>query len=466
MSDFDFDLFVIGAGSGGVRAARFAANLGARVGIAEERHLGGTCVNIGCVPKKLMVYASHFAEDFEDAAGYGWSVGPRSFDWPTLIANKNAEIARLNGIYERLLTGAGVEIVEGTAAIEDAHTVVVAGREIRARNILIATGGLPSRPREPGQELGLVSDDVFYLDKQPERLIVAGGGYIAVEFAGVFAGLGSQVTQLYRGDLFLRGFDDDLRRGLAEEMPKKGVDLRFHTIIDKTEKTEAGLLAHLSTGERLEVDQILYAIGRRPNIAELGLSRLGLELGPTGGIKVDARYRTSVPSIFAIGDVIDRVQLTPVALAEGMVVARHLFAGQEGEVDYTGIPTAVFSQPPLATVGLTEAEARSTLGAVDVYRTRFTPMKHSMTGRDEKTLMKLVVARDSQKVVGAHMMGQDAPEIIQGVGIALKAGATKTDFDRTIGIHPTAAEEFVTLREPVPEPETTPDKPDRVAAAE
>ena len=453
MSDYDYDLFVIGAGSGGVRAARFAAGFGAKVAVAEERHLGGTCVNIGCVPKKLMVYASHFSEDFEDAAGYGWSVGERRFDWSKLIANKNSEIGRLNGIYERLLTNSGVEIVEGTAAIEDAHTVVVAGREIRARYILIATGGLPSRPREPGQELGIVSDDVFYLDRQPERIIVAGGGYIAVEFAGVFAGLGSEVTQLYRGDLFLRGFDDDLRRGLAEEMAKKGVDLRFRTIIDKTEKTSNGLLAHLSSGDRLEVDEILYAIGRRPNIAGLGLERAGVALGDSGGVKVDGFYRTSVPSIFAIGDVIDRVQLTPVALAEGMVVARHLFAGQDTEVDYAQIPTAVFSQPPLATVGLTEAQAREAYGAVDIYRSRFTPMKHTMTGRDEKTLMKLVVARDSQKVVGAHMLGQDGPEIIQGIGIALKAGATKADFDRTIGIHPTAAEEFVTMREPVLEPE-------------
>lgn len=453
MSDYDYDLFVIGAGSGGVRAARFAAGFGAKVAVAEERHLGGTCVNIGCVPKKLMVYASHFSEDFEDAAGYGWSVGERRFDWSKLIANKNSEIGRLNGIYERLLTNSGVEIVEGTAAIEDAHTVVVAGREIRARYILIATGGLPSRPREPGQELGIVSDDVFYLDRQPERIIVAGGGYIAVEFAGVFAGLSSEVTQLYRGDLFLRGFDDDLRRGLAEEMAKKGVDLRFRTIIDKTEKTSNGLLAHLSSGDTLEVDEILYAIGRRPNIAGLGLERAGVALGDSGGVKVDGFYRTSVPSIFAIGDVIDRVQLTPVALAEGMVVARHLFAGQDTEVDYAQIPTAVFSQPPLATVGLTEAQAREAYGAVDIYRSRFTPMKHTMTGRDEKTLMKLVVARDSQKVVGAHMLGQDGPEIIQGIGIALKAGATKADFDRTIGIDPTAAEEFVTMREPVLEPE-------------
>jgi glutathione reductase (NADPH) len=466
MSNYDFDFFVIGAGSGGVRAARFAAALGARVAVAEERHLGGTCVNIGCVPKKLMVYASHFSEDFEDAAGYGWTVGARSFDWPTLIANKDAEIERLNGIYERLLTNSGVEIVEGTATLEDPHTVVVAGREITAQYILIATGGLPSRPREPGQEYGIVSDDVFYLDKLPERMIVAGGGYIAVEFAGVFNGLGSKVTQLYRGDLWLRGFDDDLRRGLAEEAPKKGVDLRFHTIIDKTEKTSNGLLAHLSSGEKLEVDQILYAIGRRPNVAELNLHGLGIELTRQGAVKVDEAYRTSIPNVFAIGDVTDRVQLTPVALAEGMSVAERLFGERERAVDYGGIPTAVFSQPPMATVGLTEAEARAKLAAVDIYRTRFTPMKHTMTGRDEKTLMKLVVERASQKVVGAHMMGQDAPEIVQGVAIAMKAGATKRDFDRTIGIHPTAAEEFVTMREAVPEPETSPGTVKAVKAAE
>jgi glutathione reductase (NADPH) len=404
-----------------------------------------------------MVYASHFGEEFEDAAGYGWTVGERSFDWATLIANKNAEIARLNGIYERLLTNSGVEIVDGTATLEDAHTVVVAGREITAEYILIATGGLPSRPREPGQEYGIVSDDVFYLDKLPERLIVAGGGYIAVEFAGVFNGLGSQVTQLYRGDLWLRGFDDDLRRGLAEEAPKKGIDLRFHTIIDRTEKTSNGLLAHLSSGEALEVDQILYAVGRRPNTAELNLGGAGIATTRQGAIQVDEGYRTSAPNVFAIGDVTDRVQLTPVALAEGMIVARTLFGGEDaGAVDYANIPTAVFSQPPMATVGLTEAQARERCAAIDVYKARFTPMKHTMTGRDEKTMMKLVVDRDSQKVVGAHMMGQDAPEIVQGVAIAIKAGATKRDFDRTIGIHPTAAEEFVTMREAVPEPETSP----------
>lgn len=453
MSSYDFDLFVIGAGSGGVRASRMAAAMGARVAVAEERHLGGTCVNIGCVPKKLMVYASHFSEDFEDAAGYGWTVGERSFDWPTLIANKNREIGRLNGVYESLLTNAGVEIVDGRAILTGPNSVRVGGRDITAQFILVATGGYPSRPSEPGQELGIVSDDVFYLDKQPERILVAGGGYIAVEFAGVFAGLGSQVTQLYRGDLFLRGFDDDLRRALAEEMPKKHVDLRFGSIIDRTVKTSNGLLAELSNGESLEVDQILYAIGRRPNTAGLGLEAAGVEVNDRGGIVVDDYFRTNVPSILAIGDVTDRVQLTPVALAEGMAVAKTLFGGEPTTVDYSDIPTAVFSQPPIGTVGLTEEQARKAHGAVDIYRSSFRPMKHTLSGRDEKTTMKLVVDRQSQRVLGAHMLGPDAPEIVQGIGIALKAGATKQAFDATIGIHPTAAEEFVTMRERQPDPE-------------
>ena len=453
MASYDYDLFTIGAGSGGVRASRFAASYGARVAVAEERHLGGTCVNIGCVPKKLMVYASHFSEDFEDAEGYGWSVGARAFDWSKLIANKNAEIARLNGIYEKLLNNAGVTIYDGRATVIDAHTVEVKGERITAANILIATGGLPSRPEEPGQELGIVSDDVFFLDKQPERVLVAGGGYIAVEFAGIFAGLGSKVTQIYRGPLFLRGFDIDVRETLAEELPKKGVDLVFNQIIERIDKSEGGLRATFSDGSSGEFDQILYAIGRHPNVAGLGLENAGVELNDRGAVKIDEHFRSSVPSIFAIGDVTDRVQLTPVALAEGMAVAKTLFNDQPTTVDYADIPTAVFSQPPIGTVGLSEEEARAKYGAVDIYRSSFTPMKHTMTGRDEKTMMKLIVERDGQRVVGAHMVGIDAGEILQGIGIALKAGATKQDFDATIGIHPTAAEEFVTMREPLPDPE-------------
>ena len=450
---YDFDLFVIGAGSGGVRAARMSATYGAKVGIAEERHLGGTCVNIGCVPKKLMVYASHFAEDFEDAAGYGWTVGPRSFDWPTLIANKNKEIGRLNGIYESLLSNAGVEIVEGRAVLTGPNSLEVAGRKITAKTILIATGGRPSRSKEPGQELGIVSDDVFFLEKQPDRAMVLGGGYIAVEFAGIFNGLGSEVTQLYRRDLFLRGFDGDVRRFLADEMRKKGVDLIFNTIASRIEKTDAGLLVTLSNGEQREVDQVLYAIGRRPNVEGLGLEAAGVALNDRGAIQVDDQFRTNVPSIYALGDVTDRVQLTPVAIAEAMVLAGNLYKGENRTLDYSDIPTAVFSQPPIGTVGLTEEEARARYEAVDIYRSEFRPMKHTMTENQERTMMKLVVERSGQRVVGAHMVGPDAGEIAQGLGIAVKAGATKAVFDSTIGIHPTAAEEFVTMREPVPEPE-------------
>jgi glutathione reductase (NADPH) len=453
MSRYDYDLFVIGAGSGGVRASRMAAGFGARVAVAEERFLGGTCVNIGCVPKKLMVYASHFAEDFHDAAGFGWQVGPSRFDWPTLIANKNTEISRLNGIYEKLLTNAGVEILDGRARIVDAHTVEVAGQRISAAHILVATGGRPVVPDLPGAEHGIVSDDVFYLERQPERVLVLGGGYIAVEFAGIFAGLGSQTGLVYRGPLFLRGFDDDARNFLAEELPKKGVELLFERNIAALAKTEGGVAATLSDGTVRKVDQVLFAIGRRPYTEDLGLAEAGVALDARGAVKVDAHYRSSVPSILAIGDVTDRIQLTPVALAEGMAVARTLFAGTPSTVDYRDIPSAVFSQPPFASVGLTEADARETYGEVDIYRSTFRPLKHTLSGNPERTLMKLVVERQGQRVVGAHMAGLDAAEIIQGVAIALKAGATKQVFDQTIGIHPTAAEEFVTMREKVAEPD-------------
>ncbi|WP_366556320.1 glutathione-disulfide reductase [Aquibaculum sediminis] len=452
MSSYDFDLFVIGAGSGGVRASRMAAAAGKRVAVAEERHLGGTCVNIGCVPKKLMVYASHFSEEFEQAAGFGWTVGDSDFDWSTLISNKNAEIARLNGIYENLLTKVGVEIVEGRATLVDSHTVSVQGRRITAECILVATGGVPSRSDEPGQELGLVSDDIFFLDKQPERILVVGGGYIAVEFAGIFAGLGSKTSVVYRGPLFLRGFDEDLREFLAREMPKKGVDLRFNLNVSRIEETQSGRLVHFSDGTREEFDQVLYAIGREPNTDGLGLEEAGVALTARGAVKVDPYFRSNVASIFAIGDVTDRLQLTPVAIAEAMAIVRSLCEGQSTELNYENIPSAVFSQPPLASVGLTEAQAREQHREIDVYRTEFRPMKHTLSGSDERTIMKLVVDRKTQKVMGAHMGGMDAAEIIQGVAIAIKAGATKRDFDASVGIHPTAAEEFVTMREPVAEP--------------
>jgi len=453
MSHYDYDLFVIGAGSGGVRASRMSAALGARVAVAEDRFLGGTCVNIGCVPKKLMVYASHFREDFEDARGFGWTVGEGRFDWPTLIANKDVEIRRLNGVYERMLKNAGVTIVEGRARVVGPHEVEVAGRRISARHILVATGGKPRRTDEfVGHEHCVVSDDLFHLDRQPERVLIAGGGYIAVEFAGIFNGLGSEVTQLYRDSLFLRGFDEDLRLFLAEEMPKKGIDLRFKTVIRAVEKRGGRYHVAMSDDTTGEYDAVVLAIGRDPNTAGLGLEEAGVELTARGAVKVDEHYRSSVPSILAIGDVTDRVQLTPVALAEGMVVARDLFGGRQTRLDYDNIPSAVFSQPPLATVGLTEVDARLHHGEIDVYRTSFRPMKHTLSGRDERTMMKLVVERASQKVIGVHMGGMDAAEIVQGIAIAVKAGATKQVFDATIGIHPTAAEEFVTMREKLPEP--------------
>ncbi len=453
MTHYDFDLFTIGGGSGGVRAARFAAATGAKVAIAEERWFGGTCVNVGCVPKKLFSYASHFREDFHDAVGYGWSGPAPSFDWPTLIANKDKEIQRLNGIYEQILGKAGVEIIKGRATIVDPHTVAVGGKRITARHILVATGGKPQRDSRPGAaELGLVSDDLFFLPALPKRVLVAGGGYIAVEFAGIFNGLGSQVTQIYRGDLFLRGFDDDVRRFLKAEMEKKGIRLIFNCIIDRIEKTAGGLAVHFSSGDVTEYDAVVYAIGRLPNVEGLGLEQVGVKLSDKGAIAVDPLSQTSVPSIHAIGDVTDRVNLTPVALAEGMALVKTLFQGKPTAMDYANIPTAVFSHPPIGTVGLSEAAARKQYGAVDIYRSDFKPMKHTLSGSSERTLMKLIVEPKSDRVVGVHMVGLDAPEILQGIGIAIKAGATKADFDATVGIHPTAAEEFVTMREKLAEP--------------
>lgn len=444
---YDYDLFTIGGGSGGVRASRFSAGYGAKVAIAEERWFGGTCVNIGCVPKKLFALASHFREDFHDAAGFGWTVGEVSFDWPTLIANKNKEIARLNAAYESILTKAGVEIIRGRATIIDPHTVEVAGKRYSARHILVATGGKPARDSAPSADLGLVSDDLFFLPSLPRRILIAGGGYIAVEFAGIFHGLGVEVTQIYRGDLFLRGFDGDVRIFLRDEMQKKGIKLKFSAIISKIEKTASGKLVHFSDGTREEYDAVVYAIGRTPLVKDLGLEKAGVKLTDKGAIAVDAFSQSSVSSIHAIGDVTDRVNLTPVALAEGMALARTLFKGEPTAMTYDNIPTAVFSQPPIGTVGLGEEAARKKFGAVDIYKSRFTPMKHTLSGNSEKTFMKLVVDAATDKVVGAHMVGLDAPEILQGLAVAIKVGATKKDFDATIGIHPTAAEEFVTMRE-------------------
>ncbi|GBL59025.1 glutathione reductase [Pseudomonas citronellolis] len=448
---FDFDLFVIGAGSGGVRAARFAAGFGARVAVAESRYLGGTCVNVGCVPKKLLVYGAHFHEDFEQAAGFGWSLGEARFDWPTLIANKNREIHRLNGIYRNLLVNSGVSLLEGHARLVDAHTVEVDGQRFRAANILIATGGWPQVPDIPGKEHVITSQEAFFLPQLPRRVLVVGGGYIAVEFASIFHGLGAQSSLLYRRELFLRGFDRSVREHLRDELTKKGLDLQFNADIARIDKQADGsLLATLKDGRQLEADCVFYATGRRPMLDGLGLENVDVALSDKGFVKVDEAYRTSEPSIRAIGDVIGRVQLTPVALAEGMAVARHLFRPEEYRpVDYKLIPTAVFSLPNIGTVGLTEDEARAAGHRVKLFESRFRALKLTLTESQEKTLMKLIVDADSDQVLGCHMVGPEAGEILQGIAVALKAGATKRVFDETIGIHPTAAEEFVTMRSPV-----------------
>jgi glutathione reductase (NADPH) len=447
VADREFDLFVIGAGSGGVRAARFSAARGARVAVAEDRYLGGTCVNVGCIPKKLFVYASHFRAEMEDAAsGFGWTVGPSSFDWPTLRDNKTREIERLNGVHEGLLRDAGVRHVEGRATIIDPHTVEVEGKRYSAENILVATGGWPTVPEIPGAELAITSNEVFYLDELPRKAIIVGGGYIAVEFACIFQGLGVDVTELYRGPLFLRGFDGDVRSHLAEQIRGQGVDLRFDTNVTAIEKTESGIRATLTDGSELDADLILFATGRHPNTANLGLEELGVELGKAGAIAVDEYSRTNIPSIWAIGDVTNRINLTPVALHEGVCLSETLFNDNPRSPDHEYVPAAVFSQPPVGTVGLTEEEASEKFGAIEVYRSTFRALKHTLTDGKERTMMKLIVDRASDRVVGLHMVGPEAGEIVQGFAVAIKAGATKADFDATIGIHPTSAEEFVTMR--------------------
>ncbi|MGA4445866.1 glutathione-disulfide reductase [Ectopseudomonas chengduensis] len=448
---YDFDLFVIGAGSGGVRAARFAAGFGARVAVAESRYLGGTCVNVGCVPKKLLVYGAHFAEDFEQASGFGWSLGQANFDWTTLIANKNREIGRLNGIYRNLLTNSGVSLFEGHARIVDAHTVEVNGQRHSTERILIATGGWPQIPDIPGRELAISSNEAFFLKQLPKRVLVVGGGYIAVEFASIFHGLGAQTSLLYRGDLFLRGFDGAVREHLRDELSKKGLDLQFNADIASIERQADGsLAATLKDGRVLEADCVFYATGRRPMLDNLGLENVEVKLDKRGYVEVDDLFQTSTPSILALGDVIGRVQLTPVALAEGMAVARRLFKPEEYRpLDYSMIPTAVFSLPNIGTVGLSEEQAIEAGHKVKIFESRFRPMKLTLTENPERTLMKLVVDADSDRVLGCHMVGPEAGEIVQGLAVALKAGATKQIFDETIGVHPSAAEEFVTLRTPV-----------------
>jgi glutathione reductase (NADPH) len=446
MAQYDYDLFTIGAGSGGVRASRMSASYGAKVAVAEERYLGGTCVNVGCIPKKLLVYAAHFGEDFEDAVGFGWTVGERHIDWAKLIVNKNTEISRLNGVYRKLLQDSGVSIMESRAEVIDPHTVVIDGKKTTAKYILIAVGSWPMVPEFAGAEHAITSNEIFFLPTLPHKMIIVGGGYIGVEFAGIFHGLGVEVTQLYWDRLFLRGFDDDCRKTLADEMRKKGIDLRFNADIEKIEKSGASLLATLNEGATIEADQILYATGRVPNTASLGLEETGVQIKDGGAVIVDDYSKTNVDSIYAIGDCTDRMMLTPVAIAEGRAVAETLFNNNPMKPKYINVPSVVFSQPNLGTVGLTETEARERYINIDVYKTIFRPLKHTLSGRTESTMMKIVVDHTTDKVLGCHMVGPEAGEIIQGLAVAMNCGATKAQFDATIGIHPTAAEEFVTMR--------------------
>ena len=445
----DYDLYVIGAGSGGTRAARIAAGLGARVGIAEERYLGGTCVNVGCVPKKLLVYASAFSEAFEDAAGFGWTVGASRFDWQALVASKDREIQRLNGIYRRLLVDSGAEIHEARARFLDPHTLEVGSRKVRAKHILIAVGGWPFVPELPGHELGITSNEAFHLERLPERILIVGGGYIALEFACIFHNLGSRVKVAYRGERILRGFDTDVRSALSEALASKGIEICCSTVPEALRQRDGRIEVELSGTQPEVFDQVLFATGRKPNTQGLGLQAAGVELSVEGAVLVDSFSRTSVDHIYAVGDVTDRIALTPVAIAEGQAVAQTLFGATPHAPDHTDVPSAVFTQPAVACVGLTEQQARASYGAVEVYRSVFRPMQHTLGGRAEKTMMKLVVDSASDRVVGCHMVGPDAGEIIQGLAVAIKSGATKAVFDATVGIHPTAAEEFVTMRTPL-----------------
>ena len=449
MSSFDHDLFVIGAGSGGVRAARIAARHGAKVAVAEEYRVGGTCVIRGCVPKKLFVYASKFAEEFEDAMGFGWTTDKVTFDWATLIENKDKEIDRLNKAYIRNLEGAGAELILERAVVEDAHTVKLAsGAKVTARYILVAAGAAPFVPRHlPGHELAITSNEAFHLERLPSRIVIVGGGYIAVEFAGIFSGLGVETILVYRGEQILRGFDEDLRSHLANEMRKKGIEIRLKCDVAKIERSGDGVRVTLNDGTGFGAGQVMFATGRIPNVTGLGLDVAGVELTPHMAVKVDAVSKTNVDSIYAVGDVTNRVNLTPVAIREGHAFADTVFGGKPVEVDHSMIATAVFSQPEIGTVGLTEEQARQGFKSVDIYKTSFKPMKHTLSGRDERMLMKLVVDGDSDRVLGCHICGTDAGEMAQLLGISLRLGAKKSDFDATMAVHPTAAEELVTMRD-------------------
>ena len=450
MADREVDLFVIGAGSGGVRAARIAAGYGARVMVAEEYRVGGTCVIRGCVPKKLLVYASRFADDFEDAAGYGWTVDEPVFSWTSLIANKDREIARLEAAYVSTLDRAKVALARSRAVIEDPHTVrlLASGERVRAGTILIATGAAPHLGAHiAGLEHVISSNEAFHLDQFPDRILIQGGGYIAVEFAGIFRGLGSEVTLVYRGENILRGFDDDVREHLRSEMERRGIRVITRQTVDAVMKVDHGLCVELSDRKSFMVDRVMFATGRWPNIADLGLEAVGVRIAKTGGIEVDEFSRTSVPTIYAVGDVTNRVNLTPVAVREGHAFADTVFGDRPTAVDHTNVPTAVFSEPEVGVIGLTETAACERLPKVDIYKTTFRPMKMSLAGRDTRAFFKLVVDGDTDRVVGCHIVGPDAGEMIQLVGIAVKMNATKRDFDAVMAVHPTAAEELVTLRE-------------------
>jgi len=445
MMAYDFDLFVIGGGSGGTRCARIAAGHGARVGIAEERHWGGTCVNVGCVPKKLMVMAAGYGRAIHESQGFGWSVPPATHDWATLIANKDVEIGRLNATYRRLLDNAGATVFDDRARFVDPHTLDVGGRRVTAEHIVIATGGRPLLPSFPGAEHAIVSDDAFYLPERPDRVVMLGGGYIAVEFAGIFAGLGSKVDLVFRQEMPLRGFDEDLRAALVEALEVDGIALHPSASIAEVTASAAAKRVTLTDGSVLDADLVFAAVGRTPLTDGLGLDEAGVKLDGFGAVAVDGEGRTSQPHIYAIGDVTDRMNLTPVAIAEGHALACRLFSAERRSWELTRVPTAVFSSPPIGTVGLSEHEA-AVRGPADIYLTRFTPMRHTLAGRNQRSMMKLVVDQQSQRILGAHMIGDDAAEIMQGIAVALNCGATKADFDRTVGIHPTSAEEFVTLR--------------------
>ena len=460
MSDYDFDLFIIGGGSGGVRAGRIAAGHGAKVAVAEEYRFGGTCPIRGCIPKKLLVYASRFRDEFEDAEGYGWTIKGTRFDWPTLKANKDREVKRLEGVYRRLLEGAGAKCFDTRATLADANTVVLAadGRKVTAKTVLIATGGHPMKPDIPGAEHAITSNEAFELEELPASVLIVGGGYIAAEFAGIFDGLGVETTLVYRGEKILRGFDEDLRDGLMAEMFKREIDLRVSAEIASIEKNWSDYTVTLKDGSTLEVECVMFATGRTANTAGMGLEKVGVKLGDRGEVAVDDQSRSSVASIYAVGDVTDRENLTPVAIREGHAFADTVFGHKPWTFNHELIPTAVFSTPEIGTVGLPEDVACERYPKLDIYRARFRPLKNTLSGRDEFAVLKLLVDGATDKVVGCHMLGPDAAEIVQMAAIALKMGATKTDFDATVALHPSIAEEFVTMREKQPAPPKMPPK--------